>query len=365
MLWFDITIISYLYPVKKRKKRGCLPVLIGLFILLLPLLYFVKHYYDQIFEPQELNFHGKYTYIYIPTGSDFQDVEKMLYKNGLVLNPQMFEWVAEQKHLASHIHPGKYRIKRKISLNRLVNLLRAGDQYPVRLTINSHIRFVRQIAGIAGKKLETDSAAIMEEINRRNFMEADGFNRYSLIGMFVPNTYEFFWNTSAAGFLDRMKKEYDKFWTPERLQKAKTLGMSPQEVITLTSIVQLETLKSDEKKRIAGVYINRLKKDMLLQADPTVIYANGDFTVRRVTREMTQIDSHYNTYKYTGLPPGPICIPAISTIDAVLNYEKHSYVYFCAKEDFSGYHNFAKTLAQHNLNARKYQHALNKRKIYK
>ncbi|MCD6366039.1 MAG: endolytic transglycosylase MltG [Bacteroidales bacterium] len=351
--------------MKKRKKRGCLTILVVLLILLLPLLYFVNHYYNQIFKPQEFGIQGKYTYIYIPTNSDFQAVEKILYDNNLIFNRQMFEWVAEQKNLSSHIHPGKYRIDRKMSLNRLINVLRAGEQEPVRLTINSHIRFVRQIAGIAGKKLETDSAAIMEKVYKRNFMEADGFNRYILISMFIPNTYEFNWNTSAEQFLDRMKKEYDKFWNERRLNKAKSLGLSPQEVISLASIVQMEVLRSDEKKRIAGVYINRLKKGMLLQADPTVIYANGDFSVRRVTREMTKVVSPYNTYNVTGLPPGPICVPAISTIDAVLNYEHHGYIYFCAKDDFSGYHSFAKTLSQHNLNARKYQRALNKRKIYK
>ncbi len=351
--------------MKKRRKRGCLPILVVFLILTLPLLYFVNHYYNQIFKPQNLDIQDKYVFVYIPTGSDFQTVEKILFENNIIFNRQMFEWVAEQKNFPSHIHPGKYRIERKISLNRLINLLRSGEQEPVRLTINSHSRFVRQIAGIAGKKLETDSAAIMETIYARNFMEADGFNRYTLISMFIPNTYEFNWNTSAEQFLDRMKKEYDKFWNEIRLNKAKSLGLSKSEVITLASIVQLEILKSDEKKRIAGVYINRLKKGMLLQADPTVIYANGDFSVRRVTREMTKIVSPYNTYNVTGLPPGPICVPAISTIDAVLNYEHHNYVYFCAKEDFSGYHNFAKTLAQHNLNARKYQRALNKRKIYR
>ncbi len=351
--------------MKKKKKRGCLPILIGIVVIILPLFYFVIHYYNQIFKPQELDFTGNYTYVYIPTGSNFQDLEKILYEKGIVSNIQMFEWVAEQKNLSKHIYPGKYRIERKMSLNRIINLLRSGKQEPIRLTINSSIRFVRQIASIAGKKLETDSAAIMDEISRSNFMEAEGFNRYTILGMFLPNTYEFFWNTSASEFLDKMKREYDKFWNSERLQKAKTLKMSPQEIITLASIVQLETLKSDEKKRIAGVYINRLKKGMMLQADPTVVYANGDFSVRRVTREMTKVVSPYNTYNVTGLPPGPICVSALSTIDAVLNYEHHDYIYFCAKDDFSGYHSFAKTLDQHNQNARRYQNALNKRNIYR
>jgi len=307
---------------------------------------------------------GKYTYLYVPTGTDYNELKQLLNDKGFIENMQLFEWVAEQKNLPKHIHPGKYKIMKRMSINQLINLLRSGAQEPVRLTINSHIRFVRQIAGIAGRKLEVDSSDIMKIIYDSDFMAAKGFNRYTLLCLFIPNTYEFYWNTNAEQFLDRMYKEYTRFWNQTRLNKAKFIGLNSNEIITLASIVQLEVLRTDEKKRIAGVYINRLKKGMLLQADPTVIYANGNFSVRRVTRKMTQINSSYNTYKVKGLPPGPICIPDISTIDAVLNYEHHKYLYFCAKPDFSGYHSFAKTLTQHNLNARRYQQALNKRKIY-
>ena len=176
--------------------------------------------------------------------------------------------------------------------------------------------------------------------------------------MFIPNTYQFYWNTSAEKFIERMAEEFKSFWTQDRLQKANDLGFKQSEVITLASIVEQETQKDDEKARVAGVYINRLNKGIKLQADPTVIYAIGDFSIRRVLYSHLEYDSPYNTYKYVGLPPGPICIPSITSIDAVLNYEEHSYLYFCAREDFSGYHNFARTLAQHNANARKYQQAL-------
>ncbi|HPG72744.1 MAG TPA: endolytic transglycosylase MltG, partial [Bacteroidales bacterium] len=183
--------------------------------------------------------------------------------------------------------------------------------------------------------------------------------------MFLPNTYEFYWNTSARQFTDRMKQEYDVFWTEERIAKAKEseYPMTQVQVSILAAIVEQETRMNDEKPRVAGVYINRLKKGMLLQADPTVIFAANDFSIQRVLFSHLEIDSPYNTYKYQGLPPGPICIPSVTSIDAVLNYEKHEYLYFCAKDDFSGYHSFAKTLQQHNANARKFHRALNQRQI--
>ena len=183
--------------------------------------------------------------------------------------------------------------------------------------------------------------------------------------MFIPNTYEFFWNTGPEEFTDRMKVEYDKFWQGERDRHAKKLGMTRSEVVTLASIVDEETLFDEENSRVAGVYINRIEKGIPLQADPTLKFALGDFTRQRILNDDKKIDSPYNTYKYRGLPPGPISIPSISAIESVLNYEKHNYIFFCAKADFSGYHAFARTLAQHNRNARAYQDALNKARIYR
>jgi UPF0755 protein len=180
--------------------------------------------------------------------------------------------------------------------------------------------------------------------------------------MFLPNTYNFLWNTDPVQFLDRMKKEYDAFWNDNRLQRLKAIGLDRFEVVTLASIVQEETFKSDEMPRVAGAYMNRLKKGIKLQADPTVIYALGDYTIKRVLHRHLTVNSPYNTYKYAGLPPGPIRIPSIQAIDACLNFEKHEYLYFCAKEDFSGYHNFARTYGEHLVNARKYQRELNRQR---
>jgi UPF0755 protein len=180
---------------------------------------------------------------------------------------------------------------------------------------------------------------------------------------FIPNTYELWWTTDAYEFTGRMHKEYLKFWNEERQLKAKSTRLSIEEVMILASIVEKETQKNDEKSAIAGVYINRLRKDWPLQADPTVVYAWGDFEMKRVLKIHTAIDSPFNTYKYGGLPPGVICVPSIASIDAVLNYQKHDYMYFCAKADMSGYHVFSRTLAEHNRYARAYQKALNERKI--
>jgi UPF0755 protein len=192
-----------------------------------------------------------------------------------------------------------------------------------------------------------------------------GFNNQTIPALFLPDTYEFYWNTDAEGFVVRMFQEYNKFWTEERKQKAQSKGLTPIQVSTLASIVNKETNMSDEMPRVAGVYLNRLKNNWLLQADPTLVFAWDDYSIRRVLDRHKEIESPYNTYKYIGLPPGPICIPSIAAIKAVLDAEDHNYFYFCAKEDFSGYHNFAKTLAEHNRNAIKYQQTLNQRGIKK
>ena len=210
-----------------------------------------------------------------------------------------------------------------------------------------------------------DSIEILDLFSDENMILEFGFNTETFRAMFIPNTYEFYWTTSADEFAKRMKTEYDRFWDKSRKAKAEEIGLSPEEVIILASIVQSETIKKDELETVAGLYINRLKKDIRLQADPTIKYAVGDYSLKRVLTKHLEIDSPYNTYKNVGLPPGPIAFPEITTIDAVLNYEKHKYLYMCAKEDFSGYHNFAQTLSQHNRNAAKYRKALDKKRIYK
>jgi UPF0755 protein len=316
-----------------------------------------KAYGANIFTPGKRPY-----YIYIPTGAEIEDVYKLVYNAKLVKNKNTFEWVAERKNYEKHVHSGKYKIRNRMSNNDLINLLRAGIQEPVELVLNN-VRTIEELAVKVAEQVEPDTAQILNLLRDNSFIEELGFNPYTIMGMFIPNTYECWWNISAKGFLERMKKEYDRFWNLERTYKAQRINLSPNEVVTLASIIENETGKTEEYRRIAGVYINRLKKGIKLQADPTVKYALGNFEIKRVLKKHTGIDSPYNTYKYYGLPPGPICMPSILAVDAVLDYEKHDYIYFCAKEDFSGYHNFARTLEQHNKNARSYQRALNRRKI--
>jgi len=350
---------------RKTKKRTSFLVY-SFFIILLIFGGIGYHYYQIIFvKPFSANVSFPDT-LYIPTGSHFKDVKQHLLASGLLPNEDeaLFEIIAEKKNLPRHIYPGRYIFRKAVSLNALINRLRTGKQDPVKIIINSNIRTLPDLITRVGEKLETSPDDILEKLSNKNYIQRLGFDNHTILALFIPNTYEFLWNTSADQFIDRMVKEYHRFWTKERRQKAKKLHLSPVEITTLASIVQKESLKKDEQPIIAGVYINRLRKGMLLQADPTVIYAIGDFSKRRLLRKDLDYDSPYNTYKYNGLPPGPICVPSRSCIDAILNYKHHRYLYFCAKEDFSGRHNFASTLSQHNRNAKKYQHALNKRKIY-
>jgi UPF0755 protein len=250
-----------------------------------------------------------------------------------------------------------------MSNNELINLLRAGMQEPVKVTFNT-VRTKEQLAGKVAKNIEADSLSIITLLNDADFCAKYGFDRYKIITLFLPNTYEFYWNTSAEDFVERMAKEYKNFWNEERKQKAKKIGLTQSEVATLASIVQAEqSIHRSEWPMVAGLYMNRINKGMMLQSDPTLIFAIGDFTINRVLNKDKEIESPYNTYKHIGLPPGPILLPETKAIDAVLNFEKHEFVYMCAKEDLSGYHNFSKTLSQHNIYAQRYREALNKRGI--
>ena len=243
-------------------------------------------------------------------------------------------------------------------------MLRAGLQTPVRVTFTG-FRIPSQLAGRISKQIEADSAAIVEAFFSKDITASYGFTPETFIAMFIPNTYELFWNTDATGFFDRMKREYENFWTDERDQKAKQIGLDRVGVSTIASIVEEETIKTDERPKIAGVFINRLNRGTPLQACPTVKFALGDFTIKRVLTKHLAVESPYNTYKHRGLPPGPINAASISSINAVLNYEKHSYYFFSANPDFSGYHIFSRTLTEHNRNAREYQGKLNKERIYR
>ena len=260
------------------------------------------------------------------------------------------------------IKPGNYAIRPGDSMRDICLRLLSGNQTPVRLVIPS-VRTLDRLAGAVGKQLMTDSAAIATILTDHHLIDSLGYTEETFPTLFLPNTYEVYWTMSPEQFIARMKKEHDTFWNTERKKKAQAQGLTPIEVTTLASIVDEETNKNDEKPLVAGLYLNRLKRGMLLQADPTVKFAHGKFELRRILLAHLTIDSPYNTYKYAGLPPGPIRIPSIAAIESVLNPAKHSYIYMCAKEDFSGYHNFASTLGQHNANARRYQQALNQRGI--
>ena len=302
-------------------------------------------------------------YLYIPTGSNLDDVVAIIKAQQILNNTESFKWVASKMNF-KNIKPGKYKITKGLSNIELVRLLRSGKQEPIKLTFQN-IRLKTDFAGYIGKNFEIDSLAFLNMLDSIDLVRQYGFDEETIFCMFIPNTYEMYWNTSKEKFFERMQKEYVKFWNNERLAQAKTIGLSPVQVSILASIVDQEALLNREMIRIAGVYMNRLNRGIKLEADPTVIFANGDFTVKRVLYKLLQKDSPYNTYKYIGLPPGPICMPSVAAIDAVLHFEKHNYIYFCAKEDFSGLHNFASNVTEHQMNARKFQQALNNRGIKK
>ncbi|MFI3332978.1 MAG: endolytic transglycosylase MltG [Rikenellaceae bacterium] len=264
--------------------------------------------------------------------------------------------------LNSSIKVGNYSFEPGMSVIRIVRMLKLGEQQAVNVTFNN-IRTLPELAGRISGQLDLDSLELLKHLQSSEV--AAGYNQSTstMISMFIPNTYQLYWNTSAQGFTDRINSEYKRFWNSDRMTKAEKVGLSQLEVMTLASIVYEETKQQSEMARVAGVYLNRLRIGMPLQADPTVKFAIGDFTIKRVLNKHLEYDSPYNTYKYAGLPPAPIAMPSIAAIDAVLSPEKHSYLYFCARPTFDGFHNFAKTLSEHNANARAYINELNRLKI--
>ena len=273
-----------------------------------------------------------------------------------------FKTLVRHSSYEDNIRTGRYEIEEGNSAFTVFRKLKNGLQSSVRLTIPS-VRTADKLAGALSKKLMADSAAIYDALTDSATCAKYGYRPETMLCMFIPNTYEVYWNTSIGKLLDKMADESKKFWNFERTQKAKAMGFTKEEVITLASIVDEETANDAEKPMVAGMYFNRLKKDMPLQADPTIKFALKDFDIRRIYHNMLNVNSPYNTYKNTGLPPGPIRIPTVAGIDAVLNHVHHNYLYMCAKEDFSGTHNFAETYQEHLQNAAKYSAALNKRGI--
>ena len=323
----------------------------------------LKTYYEKIYRPAT-NFEDEQLELFIPTGSSYEQVVELLLNEGIIADQDDFDWLAEKKKYPSKVKPGHYVIPKGLSNNDLVNMLRSGNQTPVKLVLQS-VRLPQDLAGKASRYIEADSLSILTALLNEDRASSLGFNKESFRSMFIPNTYEFWWNTDVDGFIRKMAEEYKKFWNTRRIEALKSTGLSQSEVTTLASIVKAECMKTDEAPTIAGVYLNRLQRGIPLQADPTLVYAHGDFSINRVLDVHKEIKSPYNTYQNPGLPPGPINYPEAVYIDAVLNAEKHNYLYFCAKSDFSGYHAFAKTYDQHLVNARAYQKELNKRKIYR
>ncbi len=320
--------------------------------------------WDRVFRPNVETGDASSSDFYIHSGSDLQGVLDSLEKKGLIKDRRSLEWLSLRKNYHNNIRPGRYRLTGGMNNNELINMLRSGNQVPVNVVFISQ-RKVEDIASAVAGQIEADSAAIVNLINDSEFIESAGFNANTIPALFIPNTYEMYWNVSAMQFINRMITEYERFWNEERERKRRETGLTRVEVSTMASIISEETTKIDEMPVIAGVYINRIKRGMRLQADPTIKYAIGDFTVNRILTVHLNTESPYNTYRYAGLPPGPIAVPPVQAIDAVLNAEHHDYLYFCAKEDFSGYHRFAKTLAEHNRNARLYQNALNQRRVFR
>ena len=326
--------------------------------------YFAYYVYAAMIAPNTA-FQNEEAYIYISTDATYAHVREDLAP--LLKDIDKFDALAARKKYTTNIRPGRYVIKKDMSNNDIINSIRS-DNRPIKLSFNNQ-ETIMHLAGRIADQIEADSVSIHNAMTDVDFLKKNNLNEDTALSMYIPNSYEFFWNTSAEGYRDRMLKEYNRFWTEKRLEKAKALNLSEEEVIVLASIVQKETAKVDERPRVAGLYINRLKIGMPLQADPTVIFAmkraSGDFNmvIKRVLYKDLELDSPYNTYKNRGLPPGPIAMPDISSIDAVLNYETHGYYYFVVNVENFGYHKFARTLAQHNRNKQEYVRWINKQGI--
>jgi UPF0755 protein len=333
-------------------------IFVGLTILLASLAFYTY----QVTQSPNLQVKRGAKMLYIPKGTNFQGLIQILKKDSIVSNVVSFAFLAKTMGYQEHVKAGAYLIEPNMTNLAAIRKLRSGDQTPIRLTFN-YLRTKDDLAERLANQLPIPKQEILDMFNNKDVAQKYGLTEQTITTLFIPNTYEVYWTTTKEELFEKMHKEYKKFWTENRVQKARALNLSPSEATILASIVQAETAKNDEKPRVAGVYLNRLAKNDLLQADPTVIFALQDFSIKRLLNSHLKVDSPYNTYKYAGLPPGAINLPEISSIDAVLNAEKHDFYFFCAKEDFSGYHNFAKTLAEHNRNAKLYQQALNERGI--
>ncbi|SDY08174.1 endolytic transglycosylase MltG [Hymenobacter psychrophilus] len=351
------------YKASAERRRKRFAYITGIFGLVLITF---SYYFYQVFFQANIETKGRPTYVTIRPGYTSRQVLDSIEATGVVVDRLSLRFVARAMKYDQLVKPGRYELKDGYTNRQLIGDLRtARNRLPLRLTFQS-LRLRQDLANRLATTIDAKPATFDSLLTSPAYTKALGFDTLSILTMFIPNTYDLAWNTSAENLMQRMKKEYDKFWTPARDAKRQALGLSRAEVSVLASIVEAEQQQhADERPRVAGVYLNRLKRGMKLQADPTVVFANQDFTIKRVLNKHLAMDSPYNTYKYNGLPPGPINLPSIASIDAVLSPEEHNYLYFCAKEDFSGYHAFARNEQEHLVNARRYQAALSRNGIMK
>ena len=328
-------------------------------------LVFIIDYYNKFYKPNT-SFEDESIFLYVMKGDSLAFRDSI---SKYIKSEKTFYKAAEKLDYLENQKTGRYKISKDIGNNDIVNSLKFNNT-PVNVIFNNQER-IENLAGRVSKQIYEDSASLVRAFKDKNFLSLNSFNNDNVLSMFIPNSYEVYWNVKPEDFRDKMLTEYNKFWNQQRTKKAEQLGLSKLEVISLASIVQKESIKVDERPTIAGVYINRLKKRMRLQADPTVIYSikdyykNFDTIIRRVLYRDLRLKSRYNTYRINGLPPGPIAMPDISAIDAVLDYEKHNYIFFVADPYNRGYHLFARNLSEHNRNKRVYTRWLNSRGIYR
>lgn len=324
---------------------------------------FAFYFYQMLFTPNILVEREDELFAIAP-GATFKEVQDNLYDLGIVNDLVSFSFLAKVRDYDDFVKPGLYSLHKDMSNLQAVNLLTSGTQHPVNLTFTL-ARKIEELPEKIAPFVHFSEEELAQIMLSESVAKSYGFDPETFISMFVPNTYEVYWTITPEQFLDRMKKEYDRFWNADRLAKAEAIGLTPVEVSTLASIVESETKKMDEAPRVAGVYLNRLKREMLLQAGPTLKFAIGDFSIQRILDKDKEVASPYNTYKNSGLPPGPISLPSIGALNAVLNAENHTYLYFCAKADLSGYHVFATDIQQHNRNAKELHRVLDKEKIFR
>lgn len=344
--------------LKKRNRKRIFIWIASITLLLMVAI--AAFLYSLVFKPIELT---EEVYIYIDEERDYETVVDQLKEKVELPNEDVFRLLADRMNYPNMVKTGRYAIEDGMTMPDLIRALRSGSQVPINLTFNN-IRTMENLAGRLSSQLMADSISILDVLNDTSVAAKYGFNEQTFGSMFIPNTYEVYWDTNVESLIERMKREYDSFWNTERRAKAQKLGLTPLEVTTLASIVEEEATYADEYPIVAGLYINRLNRGMRLEADPTVKFAVGDATLRRILFKHLEVESPYNTYKIDGLPPGPIRIPSTSAINATLSPAQHNYIFMCAKDDLSGRHNFAVTHAEHARNARAYQKALNERGIY-